>query len=553
MKKNFPIYLLVICMLFGAVKVVDACTNILVTKGASKDGSTMISYAADSHVLYGELYFRAAADYPAGTILKVYDWDGGNYRGEIPQVAHTYQTVGNMNEHQLSIAETTYGGRKELKNKEGIMDYGSLIYITLQRAKTAREAIKIMDELVQTYGYGSSGESLSIADKDEVWIMEIIGKGENRKGAVWVAMKVPDGYICGHANQARITTFNQKDPENVLFSKDVISFAKEMGYYKGSDKKFSFADAYAPLDFGAMRFCDARVWSAFNMFSDGMDKYIDYAMGHNPENRMPLWVKPNRKLDVSDVAAAMRDHYEGTPMDMTTDVGAGGEECPYRWRPMTYEVDGKKYLQERAIATQQTGFWYISQSRGFLPDVIGGVNWFAVDDAATSCLTPIYTCSEKISPNFVDGRGTILEYSYDSAFWIFNRVAQFAYLRYNQVGKMVQKWAKEFEDTSFANQPAVEKVAKELYETSPEAAVKFLTDYSYNRANELFATWVELDKYLMVKYIDGNVKGEENGKFINNGHSEKIPGKIETPGYSKKFLEAIVKDNGKTLSVPDEE
>lgn len=549
-KKNLGAYLLVAIMIFGAVKIVDACTNILVTKGASKDGSTMISYSADSHVLYGALYFRPAADYPEGAMVKVYDWDGGKFRGEIPQVRHTYQTVGNMNEHQLSIAETTYGGREELVDPNGIVDYGSLIYMTLQRAKTAREAIKVIDELVQTYGYGSSGESLSIADPNEVWIMEIIGKGEGNKGAVWVALKVPDGYICGHANQARITNFPLNDPENALYSKDVITFAREKGYFKGKDKDFSFCDAYAPLDFSAMRGCEARVWAAFNMFSDGMNKYLDYAMGHNPKNKMPLWVKPNRKLDISDVAKAMRDHYEGTPMDMTTDVGAGGEQCPYRWRPMNFEVDGEKYVNERAIATQQTGFWYISQSRSHLPDYIGGVNWFGVDDAGTSCLYPVYTCSNTISSYFTEESGTLLDYSTESAFWIFNRVAQFAYLRYNQVGKTAQEWANKFETKCFEAQPSVEATALELYKSSPEKARQYLTDYSVSRGNELFSLWNKLDKYLMVKFIDGNVKKEKDGKFLNNGQSETIPASPDQPGYSEVWKRAVVKSNGKTLLVP---
>ncbi len=552
MKKNFVIYAIVACILFSAVKVVDACTSILVTKGASKDGSTMISYAADSHQLYGALYFRPAADYPEGTMLKVYEWDTGKYLGEIPQVGHTYQTVGNMNEHQLAISESTFGGRKELYGQDGIIDYGSMIYITLQRAKTAREAITIMDELMQTYGYASSGESISIADTEEVWYMEIVGKGKGEKGSVWVARRVPEGYISGHANQARITTFPLDDPENTLYSEDVISFAKKKGYYKGSNKNFSFADAYAPLDFGALRYCDARVWSAFNMVNSEMGKYLDYAMGKNPENRMPLWVKPDRKLDVNDVAKMMRDHYEGTPMDMTTDIGAGGEECPYRWRPMSFEVDGKKYLNERAIATQQTAFWFVSQSRSWLPDIIGGVNWFAVDDAGTSCMTPIYSASTKISPYFSEESGTMLEYSDESAFWIFNRVAQFAYLRYNQVGKTVQQWAKRFEDASYAAQPAIEKVALEIYEESPEEARKFITNYSYDRANSLFDLWVELDKYSMVKFIDGNVKKEKDGKFITNGQCDYIPASPDQPGYTERWKRAVMRDNGRTLLMPAE-
>lgn len=551
-RKNFVAYLLVAFMIFGAVKIVDACTNILVTKGASKDGSTMISYSADSHVLYGALYFRPAADYPAGAMVKVYDWDGGKYRGEIPQVRHTYQTIGNMNEHQLSIAESTYGGREELVDPNGIVDYGSLIYITLQRAKTAREAIKIMSDLVETYGYGSSGESISIADTNEVWILEIIGKGKDDKGAVWVAQRVPDGYISAHANHARITTFPLNDPENCLYAKDVITFAREKGYFKGKDKDFSFCDAYAPIDFSGMRGCEARVWSAFNKFSTGMDKYLDYAMGHNAQNKMPLWVKPTNKLSVADVATAMRDHYEGTPMDMTTDAGAGGEQCPYRWRPMNFKLDGNEYVNERAIATQQTGFWYISQSRSFLPDYIGGVNWFGVDDAGTSCLYPVYTSSTAISPYFSEASGNMLEYSTESAFWIFNRVTQFAYLRYNQVGKKAQEWANKFETKCFDAQSAIEATAMELYKTSPDKARQFLTDYSVNRGNELFNLWIDLDKYLMVKYIDGNVKKEENGKFKNNGESLTIPASPDQPGYTEVWKKAVVNSNGKTLLIPKE-
>ena len=549
MKKNFVAYVLVACMIFGAIKIVDACSSILVTKGASADGSTMISYAADSHVLYGELYFRPAATHPAGTMLKVYDWDGGKFRGVIPQVEKTYSTVGNMNEHQLAISESTYGGRKELVNPTGIVDYGSLIYITLQRAKTAREAIVIMDELMQTYGYGSSGESFSIADTNEVWIMELIGKGPEHKGSVWVARLIPNGYISAHANQARITTFPLDDP-NTLYSKDVISFAREQGYFKGKDKDFSFADAYAPLDFGAMRYCDARVWSAFNMVAPGMDKYLDYAMGSNPKNRMPLWVKPAEKLSVAKVADIMRDHYEGTPMDMTKDAGAGGEECPYRWRPMSYKVDGKTYLNERAIATQQTGFWFISQSRANFPDVVGGINWFGVDDAATSCLTPIYSSSTAISPYFSVESGDLLNYSDKSAFWIFNRVAQFAYLRYNIVGKAVQECASDFENRCFESQPAIDAAAMELYKSSPAKAKQFLTDYSVRRANELFDTWVALDKYLMVKFIDGNVKKELNGKFQNNGQSNRIPASPDTPGYTEVWKRAVVNSSNGVLLMP---
>lgn len=350
----------------------EACSNVLVTKGASTDGSTFISYSADSHTLYGELYHWAAQRYAPDAMLDVYEWDTGKYLGKIKQADQTYSVIGNMNEHQVTIAETTFGGRPELVDSTGIMDYGSLIYIALQRAKNAREAIEVMTTLVKQYGYHSSGESFSIADANEVWIMEMIGKGVGNKGAVWVAVKIPDGYISAHANQARITTFPLNDKENCLFSEDVIAFAREKGYFDGKNKEFSFSDTYAPLDFGAMRFCEARVWSAFRIANPEMDKYKAYAKGESL-TRMPLYIKPANKLSHNDVANIMRDHYEGTDLDMTQDIGAGSYKVPYRWRPMTFDVDGKTYFMERAIATQQTGFWFVAQMRQWLPAHIGGI------------------------------------------------------------------------------------------------------------------------------------------------------------------------------------
>ena len=381
-----------------------ACTNVIITPGASADGSSMVSYAADSHALFGELYFRPAGRFKAGSLLAINEWDTGRPTGSIAQVARTWQTVGNMNQRQLIIGETTWGGREEQMDPAGIMDYGSLIYITLQRATTAREAIDIIVDLANTYGYPSEGETFSIADPHEAWIMDLVGKGADNKGIVWVARRVPDGYICAHANQARITRFPQDDPENCLFAPDVISFAREQGWYEGEDADFSFRDAYNPLDFGGARACDARAWSAFNILCDGVFTYeengqevsrpaadwLDYAMGYDLKGEMPLFVKPARKITVKDVADVMRDHFEGTPMDMTTDIGAGGNGLPYRWRPMNFTVDGKTYLNERAIATQQTGFWFVAQARGFLPDEVGALIWFGCDDAATSYLTPIY-------------------------------------------------------------------------------------------------------------------------------------------------------------------
>lgn len=570
----------------------SACTNILVTKGASADGSCMVTYAADSHALYGELYYNRAAFHPEGAMLQVYEWDTGKYLGEIPQAAHTYQTVGNMNERQLIIAETTYGGRAELVDTTGIMDYGSLIYIALQRASTAREAINVIVELANEYGYYSSGESFSIADKDEVWVMDLIGKGlkmENgvnvRKGIVWVARRVPDGYICAHANQARISTFPLDDPENCLYAPDVISFAREMGYFEGKDEDFSFCDAYAPLNFSAMRACEARAWAAFNILCDGkfvfedengclVEKdaydYIDYAMGYDAGKRFPLFVKPARKLTVKDLADVMRDHFEGTPMDMTKDIGAGGNELPYRWRPMEFTWEGRTYVNERAIATQQTGFWFVGQSRGYLPDVVGGVLWFGTDDAATSYLTPIYTSTTEIPECFRVGNGDMLTYSHTSAFWMCNRVANACYRMYNIMAPFVRERIDGWELGQMEKIRETDRVAMELYEKAdgkprkqirrndeikkvddPYAEVRnFLTDYTVNTAQTIFSEWTELETMLLVKFIDGNVKAQNpDGSFVTNGYTDRIPDKISQPGYNEKWKESVAGDNGAVLEI----
>ena len=520
-----------------------ACTNFIITKGASTDGSVMVSYSADSHQLYGCLYKHNATKYKAGAMLAVNEWDTGKYLGDIPQVAQTYSTLSNMNEHGLIITETTYGGRHELYNPEGIIDYGSLIYITLQRAKTAREAIDTIVTLANTYGYASEGESFSIGDKNEAWIMELIGKGPGKKGIVWVARRVPDGYISGHANQARITTFPLNDPENTLYAEDVISLAREKGYFNGKDEEFSFADAYAPLDFSAMRGCDARIWSFFRMFTEGMDQYLDYAMGHNPANRLPLWVKPTHKLSPKQVFDAMRDHYEGTPLDMTTDIGAGGHALPYRWRPMNFEVDGKTYVNERAIATQQTGFWMVGQARQDKTSIL----WFGTDDAATSPLTPIYVNTTEAPECLREGNGTMLKYSDTSMFWITNRVTQFAYLRYDLIGKKIREFIDEWENKAF---DLVEHIDIALANTpSAKKKAKIATEFSTSTAQSLFDIWVNLDKYLMVKYIDGNVKGEDENGVMDNGNGKDIPGEIEQPGYSEKWKRAVAADHGKTLEV----
>ena len=526
-----------------------ACTNFIVTKGASTDGSVMVTYAADSHQLYGALYKHNGGKQKA-KMLAVNEWDTGRYLGLIEQIPVTYSTVGNMNEHSLIITETTYGGRHELFDEKGIMDYGSLIYIALQRAKTAREAIAVIAELANKYGYASSGESFSIADKNEAWIMELIGKGSKldekgnnlRKGIVWVARRIPDGYVSGHANQARITTFPLNDKENCLYASDVISFAREMGYFNGKDEEFSFCDAYAPLDFGALRGCEARVWAFFRTVAEGMDKYTDYAMGHNPKNRMPLWVKPTQKVSPKQLFDAMRDHYEGTPMDMTTDIGAGGNECPYRWRPMYFKVDGVEYCNERATATQQTGFWLCGQAR----EGKAGILWFGTDDAATSPLTPIYCNTTEVPWCLSEENGSMLHYSATSMFWVTNRIANFAYLRYNVIGKRVREEVDKWENEKLAE---VAKVDAKVATLPAKKAQKLLTDYSTVTAQALFEKWDSLDKYLLIKYIDGNEKAEDKKGFIDNGNGCNIPDKIKQSGYSEKWKRAVAADNGEILKV----
>ena len=556
--------LLVLAALLVSVNVSEACSNLLITKGASKDGSVMVTYSADSHVLYGELYFTPAGVFPKGSKLKVFEWDGGHFLGEIAQVPRTYSTMGNMNEHQLIITETTFGGREELVDRTGIIDYGSLIYITLQRAKTAREAIKVMTDLVAEYGYCSGGESFSIADKDEVWIMEMVGKGtklnakgENEnKGAVWVAIRIPDGYVSAHANHSRIDKIPFTDTENCMWAKDVVSFAREAGLYEGTDEEFSFCDTYAPADFSALRACEARVWAAFNILGGGMigDKpamdYFDYANGDNPENKMPLYIKPAHKVTVKEVADVMRDHYENTPLDMRKDIGAGGFELPYRWRPSSFEVDSVRYTNERAIATQQTGFWILGQARNWLPDEIGGILWFGVDDAATSCLTPIYSSGLRAPKCFEKGNGHMTQYSPTSAFWLFNRVAQFAYLRYNLLAPEIQKAAAEHELGAMKIIPTVDEEALRIYRTKPGEVKEYLTAWSEKFADRMFRKWKELDEYLLVKYIDGNVKRQnQDGTFKDNGAGKNIPANPIQPGYSEHWKRKVVEDAGERLMV----
>jgi len=510
-----------------------ACTNFLVGRKASTDGSTMISYSADSYWLYGALYFYPRANYKDGEKLKIYEWDTGEYRGEIDQVKHTYQVVGNMNEHQLSIGETTFTGRKELQNKEGIMDYGSLIYVTLQRAKTAREAIKVMTDLVERYGYGSTGESFSIADPSEVWIMEMIGKGSGKKGAVWVAVRIPDDCVSAHANQARITQIPFKDKNNCMYSKDVVSFARAQGYYNGKDEDFSFSDTYNPLDYEGLRFCEARVWSFFRMMNPEMNKYFSYINGETVQ-RMPLYIKPAKQVSVEDIKVCMRDHYEGTPIDMTVGAGSGPFGSPFRSSPLTYKVDGVEYFHERPIATQQTGFTFVAQMRSWLPDPIGGILWFGVDDASMGMYVPMYCGINAVPKCFDEKTGNMFNFSWSSAFWVNNWVASMVYNRYSELMPELKEQQKKWDGFFTESVKRTDATAVDMYRKSTTAVTSMLTDYSVSQAENVTEAWCKMGERFMVKYLDGVVKGtDEKGNFLQN--DKHIPQKVTRPGYPEWY------------------
>ncbi|MBR1799312.1 MAG: C69 family dipeptidase [Bacteroidales bacterium] len=563
--------------------VTEACTNFLFTKGATKDGSTMITYAADSHTLYGELYYRAAADHKPGEMMMLIDWDTQTPLFEIPQPTHTYSVVGNMNEYQLAIGETTYGGRDECNNGsvKGI-DYGSLIYVTLQRAKNAREAIATIAHLMADYGYSSSGESFSICDPNEVWIMELIGKRAEpvkadvakkmkykyTDGAVWVARRIPDGYVCGHANQARITQFPLEgkkfnkakgkglhsvissahldyinEPEvECVYSADVITYARACGWFDGKDEQFSFSDTYCPLTFSGIRACDARVYAMFNRVNGDMKKYEKYAMGDATAERMPLWIKPDHKIDVREAMQLMRDHYEGTAMDMTNDLGAGPFKCPYRWRPMAFKIDGETYIHERATSTQQTGFSFVAQCRSWLPAKVGGILWFGVDDTYSTVYCPMYCGITEIPLCFRQGNGDMLTYSETAAFWLFNRVANFAYSRYCDMIVDLQKVQDKLETGYIADVKKFDNRAKEI---EGSALTTLLNDFSNRQAEKMMSEWNALDKYLLVKYIDGNIKKEKGGQFerteTGNAASPHMP------HYRKAWQRMIVEDHGEVI------
>jgi dipeptidase len=521
---------------------VYGCTNILVTRGASVDGSTMISYIADSHELYGELKYIPPGNHIEGTMIDIYEEDTGKYLGQIKQVAKTYAVIGLMNEYQVAIGETTWGGRKELQESKGIIDYGSLMKLALQRAKTAREAIKVMTELVEEYGYASTGESFSIADPKEVWIMDMIGKGPNHKGAVWVARKLPDGYISAHANNPRIHKFPLNDPENCLYSKDVITFAREMKFFDGKDEDFDFANVYSPPSFGGLRFCEARVWRIFDRAAPSQKIPNDYVKPVPGAEPLPLWIKPDKKLSVRDVIELMRDHFEGTEFDMTKDVGAGPFQCPYRWRPLTWKVDNVEYFNERAVSTQQTGFSFVAQSRAWLPDPIGGVFWFSVDDTYSTVYVPIYAGITEVPRSYGPGIATLHNFSWDSAFWVFNVVSNFSYLRYKDMIKDIQVVQRELEGKFFAQQDEIEQAALKLYKESPRLAKEYLTKYSVSQAEMVVERWKKLAEFLFVKYLDGNVKDSL--------------GNVTHPPYPEEWYRRIINETGdhyKVKKLPGEQ
>jgi len=512
---------------------VGACTNFIATPGATVDGSTLITYSADAHEFYGALTYKPAGRHAPGTKVDVIEWDTGRRLGQIDQVPETYAVVGHMNEHQVAIGETTWGGREELRDPQGVVDYGSLMTLALQRARTAREAVEVMTGLVQRYGYASTGESFSIADPREAWILELIGKGPGRTGAVWVARRVPDGYVSGHANAARIRRFPRDDPRGTLYAPDVIDFARERGWFSGPDAEFSFADAYNPDEFGARRFCDGRVWCMYRRAAPSLDLPADWVKGLPDSAPLPLWVKPDRKLTAQDMMAHMRDHFEGTEFDMTADIGAGPFRLPYRWRPLTWKVEGQEYLNERAVSTQQTGFSFVAQARAWLPDPIGGILWFGVDDTYSTVYFPMYCGALGVPRSYAEGTGSFHRVDFDAAFWVFNYVANFAYLRYADMIRDVQRVQQELEGGFAAAIAGVDAAALALHAQSPRLARDYLTRFSTEAGDGVVARWRELGKFLLYKYMDGNVKDEL--------------GKVTHPDYPEAWYRAVAAATGDKL------
>lgn len=530
----------------------EACTNFIVGKAASKDGSVICTYNADDYGMFIGLCHYPAAKHAKGEMRKVIDWDTKEYHGEIPEAPETYNVIGNINEYQVTIGETTYGGREEMVDSTGILDYGSLIYIALQRSKTAREAISVMTTLAETYGYNSEGETFTICDPNEAWIMEMMGKGPGSKGVVWVAMRIPDNAICAHANQSRIGKFNMKDKKNVIYSKDVVKFARSKGWFDGKDTDFSWKETYAKPDFGGRRFCDARVWAFFRHFDKGFDRYLPWALGKDPNAEdMPLWIVPDHKVSVQEVEACMRDHYEGTPLALDQDVAQGLWDSPYRPTPLYFEVDGKKYFNERPTSTQQTAFSYVSQMRSWLPREIGGVLWFGNDDGNMVAYTPIY-CGNTIQPECYNTPGAdAVTFSDKNAYWVCNWVSNMVYPRYSQMFPALKEVRDSLEQSYFVEQKQIEDHASQLYANDKAAALKYLNDYSNEKAAQMLARWKQLATYLIVRYNDMAVKPvNADGTFKRT--STGLGARVERPGYTDAARRALVKQTGDKFAVPDE-
>ncbi|MBF1437712.1 dipeptidase [Hoylesella nanceiensis] len=544
--------LLLLSAFLGLVDMANACTNFIVGKKASADGSVICTYNADDYGLFINLCHYPAGTHPKGTMRKIFNWDTNKYQGVIPEAPQTYNVIGNINEFQVSIAETTYGGREEMEDSTGILDYGSLIYLALQRSKTAREAIQVMTTLAQTYGYNSGGETFTICDPNEAWIMEMMGKGPGSKGVVWVALRVPDDAICAHANQSRITKFNMNDKANVLYSKDVVSFARSKGWFTGKDKDFSWRDTYAKPTFGGRRFCDARVWSFFNHFANDFDKYLPWALGKDKDAEdMPLWIIPNKKVSVQDVMACMRDHYENTPLALdSSSVGGGVWEMPYRPTPLRFKVDGKNYFNERPVSTQQTAFSYVAQLRSWLPREVGGVLWFGNDDGNMVAYTPIY-CGNTTQPECYNTPGAdAVTFSDKNAFWVCNWVSNMVYPRYNQMFPTLKEVRDSLENSYFANQLAIEKQAVALYNTDKAKAISLLNQYSNDKAQQMLHHWKNLAVRLIVKFNDMAVKPEKNGMFVRT--PEGTGAAVKRPGFSNAFARKLVKETGDKYECPAE-
>lgn len=545
MRKSFILlFLLLLCKVHSY-----GCTNFLVGKAASTDGSTIVSYAGDNFIRYGELFRYPAAFHPVGAMRNIFDYGSNKLLGQIPEARQTYSVIGHTNEFQVTIGETTFGGRPELTDTLGTIDYGSLIFIALQRSRTAREAIKVMTTLVAQYGYCSSGESFSVADPNEIWIMEMVGKGVGNKGALWVAVRIPDDCIAAHSNHSRIQQFNLKDKKNCLYSPDVISFARSKGYFSGKDKDFSFAAAFDPIDFGGRRYSEARTWAFFNMFTSEGNTYLPYILGKS-DIPMPLYLKPTRKLSVEDIKKAMRDHYENTPLDISKDYGAGPYHAPYRLSPLSFKYEGREYFNERPISTYQSAFVYVSQMRSNLPNAIGGVFWFAVDDANCAVFTPVYCCTDTV-PRCLSHIADAVTFNWDSSFWVFNWVSNMVYQRYDLMIGDLRRMQTEIENSFSHSQDSIEAVAKALYATNPVAAKKMLTNYSIACAQSTHDAWRKLGEFFIVKYNDGVVRQEKDGKFLKTQYGNAVS--VKRPGYSQEFIKEYIRQTGDRYLIPKSE